>query len=113
MLLTVGQVIFPLVLRFSPTFNERYKRNILLRETINNLFFFLPIFYFQDNLKRKAEYQAYCDNNDNPKTKRQKAGISANEQLNTLVTERFKIMLTKEDQCFIYSKDSFKIVRTL
>ena len=49
-----------------------------------------PTFYFQDNVKRIAEYLAHTDNNDNPERKKQKTGISANEQLNTLVTDWFK-----------------------
>ena len=70
-----------------------------------------PAFYFQDNLKRKAEHLAQSDNNDNPERKRRKTGISAKEQLNTLVAEWFKMMPTQEDQCFgsTYSTESFKV----
>ena len=55
-----------------------------MQKCLNN---FSPNFRFQDTLKRKAEYLTHCDNNDNPERKRQKNGTSANEQLNTLVTE--------------------------
>ena len=44
-------------------------------------------FYFQDTLKRKAEYLADSDNNVNPERKRQKTTINANEQLNTLIIQ--------------------------
>ena len=63
-----------------------------------NMFF--STFYFQDNLKRKTEYLAQSDKNDNPERKKQKTDISANEQLNTLVTQWFKKDANKGNQCF-------------
>ena len=67
-------------------------------------------FYFQETLKKKAEYLSR-DNNDKLERHRQKNDISANEQLNTLVTECCKNDANTGRSAFW--AESFEVCRTL
>ena len=62
---------------------------MVLQKDKRNSEMFEHYFYFllSEKPKRTAEYLAHEDNSGNSERKRQKTGISANKQLNTLITE--------------------------